>query len=141
MANVRLATLTRNAMLDALNARLNLGSGPALVKIYSGTQPANANTGLSGNTLLATLTCSDPAAPSASGATLTLDAITRDTSADASGTATWARVTDSDGNTVFDCDVGGTAEETTGTIQLNTSTLVAGGPVELASFTLTIPAT
>ena len=141
MANVRIATATRNAMLDALRVAMDAGSSTATIKFYTGTQPANANASLSGNTLLGTLNCTDPVAPSASGGVLTFSSITRDSAADATGTATWARIADSDGNTIFDCDVGGTNESTTGTIQLNTSAIVIGGPIEISSFTLTYPAT
>lgn len=136
MANLRIAAARRNAMLDTLNAGLNAGSGAATIKIYSGTQPANADTALSGNTLLATLTCSDPAAASPAGGVLTLSAITQDTAADATGTASWARVADSDGNTQFDCDVGTSGA----TLNLNTTSLVSGGPVSISSFTISIPA-
>ena len=62
MANFRIATTPRNSMLTALRDALDGGTGAAIVRIYSGTQPANAYTGLSGNTLLAQLTCSDPSA-------------------------------------------------------------------------------
>lgn len=141
MANVRIATDTRNARLNALRDKIDAGSGAGTLKVYTGTQPANANAGLSGNTLLGTLTFTDPCAPDASSGVLTFSAITQDTAADATGTATWARIADSDGNTVFDCDVGGTLETTTGTIQLNTTGIVIGGPIQISSFTLTEPAT
>ena len=137
MANIRMAVAARNAMLDALNARINLGAGPGTLKIYSGTQPATGDTALAGNTLLATLTFSDPAAPAAASGVLTFAAITEDSSSDAAGTATWARIQDSDGNNVLDGDVG-----TSGAlINLNTTTIAAGGPVRITSFTITLPAT
>lgn len=136
MANLRIAAAARNAMLDALAARINLGSGPGTLKIYSGTQPANGDTALSGNTLLGTLTFSDPVAPAASGGTLTFSTITEDSSADASATATFGRIQDSDGTLVFDGDVG-----TSGSlITLNTTTIAAGGPIRITSFTISIAA-
>jgi hypothetical protein len=137
MANIRAAVAVRNAMLDALVARMNLGAGPATLKIYSGTQPANGDAALSGNTLLGTLTFTDPAAPAASGGTITFSTITEDTAADATGTATFGRIQDSDGNLVTDGDVG-----TSGAlINLNTTTIAAGGPLRITSFTISIPAT
>jgi hypothetical protein len=63
MANLRYATARRNAMMDDVRAALAGGS----IKVYSGTQPANANTALSGNTLLATLTLASPAGAASSG--------------------------------------------------------------------------
>lgn len=136
MANVRILAAVRNAMLDAINTAMNAGAGAALIRIYSGTQPANADTALSGNTLLATLTCTDPAAPAASGGVLTFSAITQDASADATGTATFARIVDSTGAVVFDCDVNTSAA----TLIINTTSIVTGGPVSITSFTLTIAA-
>lgn len=138
MANMRIATDTRNGMLDALNTKLNAGSGAAKIRIYDGTQPANANTAITSQTLLAELACSDPAAAAAASGTLTLSAITNDSSADATGTATWARVLDSDNNVIFDCDVSSNAGS--GTLKLNTTSIVAGGPVAITSFTISIAA-
>ena len=56
MANLRIAAATRNAMLDQLRTLLDAGAAGGTIKIYTGTQPANADTALSGNTLLGTLT-------------------------------------------------------------------------------------
>ena len=137
MANFRIATTPRNSMLTALRDALDGGTGAAIVRIYSGTQPTNADTALSGNTLLAQLTCSDQSANAPSSGTLTLLGITEDSSADATGTATFARVLQSDGTTViFDCDVGTSGA----TINLNTTSIVSGGPVRITSFTISIPA-
>lgn len=140
MANVRIATNTRNAMLDALSARIDLASGSpnaGRIDIYDGSQPANANTAVTTQVRLASLTFADPNAAAAAAGVLTFNTIQEDSSADATGTATWARIVDGDGNTVFDCDVG-----TSGTtIVLNTASIVAAGPVRITSFTLTFPAT
>lgn len=138
MANMRLATATRNALADTFKTLIDAGAGPGTIKIYTGTQPANANTAISGQTLLGTLTCSDPSAAAAASGVLTFNSITQDSSADATGTATWARVADSNGNTVFDCDV--TASGGGGSIELNTAGIVAGGPIIVTAFAITIPA-
>ena len=58
------------------------------------TQPAGPDTAVTSQTLLGTVTCSDPAGVVA-GRVLTLSAITEDAAADASGTCTWARGYDS----------------------------------------------
>lgn len=138
MANFRLATNSRNAALDAINTAINAGSGAGKIRIYDGTQPANANTAVSTQTLLAELALSDPAASSASSGTLTLSAITNDSSADATGTATWARILDSDNNAIFDCDVSSSVGS--GTLKLNTTSIASGGPVAITSFTISIAA-
>ena len=138
MANIRIATDTRNGMLDAMNTKLNAGSGAAKIRIYDGTQATNANTAIGAQVLLAELPCTDPAAPASATGTLTFSAITNDSSADATGTATWARVLDSDNNVIFDCDVTNTAGS--GTLKLNTTSIVSGGPVAITSFTVSIAA-
>jgi hypothetical protein len=127
----KLATATRNAELDAITTRVG-ASG--LLKIYSGTQPADANTALSGNTLLSTLTLNATFAPASSGGVLTLNAITQDSSAAATGTATFARMYKADGTTVIgDFTVGTSGAD----INLNTTSIVTGGPVSCSSFTIT----
>lgn len=111
---LKIAIATKNAMLDVVNTRINAGAGPGTIKLYSGTQPATADTALSGNTLLATLSLTDPAFDAATGGTIALDA-DPDLSATAvgTGTATFARAADSDGNTVFDGSVNTTAADFT----------------------------
>jgi 5-hydroxyisourate hydrolase-like protein (transthyretin family) len=63
-----------------------------------------------------------------------LNAITQDSSADATGTATWARIVKSDGTThILDCSVGTSAAD----IILNTTSIVAGAAVAVTSAVLT----
>jgi hypothetical protein len=135
MANLRLATAARNALANAINTLINGGAGAGTIKIYTGDQPASANTAISDQTLLATLTFADPAFGAADAGVITADTIVEDSEADADGTAAWARVADSTGATVFDCDVGTVGA----TINLNTVNLVAGGPVSITAFTITMP--
>lgn len=136
MANLRVANATVQAMGDACVDDIDAGAGAGTIKIYSGTQPATADTALSGNTLLAQLTFSDPAfgATNTSGVA-TANAITDDSSADATGTATFARIEDSNSNTIFDCDVGTSGA----TINLNSVSITSGGTVSITSFTITHP--
>ena len=135
MTNMRLATDTRNKACDGCVDDIDAGAGAGTIKIYDGTQPASANTAVSTQTLLATLTFSDPAFGAASSGVATASAITSDSSADATGTASWARIADSDGNTVFDCDVGTSAT----TIVLNSASITSGGTVACTAFTVTQP--
>lgn len=120
----------RNAMLDAITTA---AGGSALLRFYSGTRPA---TGGAVTTLLAELTCNATFAPAASGGVLTVNAITQDSSANATGTATWFRVVKSDGTThVMDGDVGTSGSD----INMNTVSFVSGGPVAETSFVITAP--
>lgn len=138
MPIMRVADGARNAMLDALRILIDTGAGAGTVKFYDGAMPDDADDAIGAQVLLAELFFSDPAAPAASGGVLTLDSITEDSAADASGTVTWARVEDSNGNNIFDCDV--TASGGGGGIELNTVNIVIGGPVRITAFTLTAPA-
>ena len=102
MANLKLATTLRNNMMDEITS---FAGTSAKILIYSGTQPAGG--GSPTGTLLATLTCNATAfAGSASGGVLTLNSITQDSSADATGLATWFRLTKSDDTWVLDGDCG-----------------------------------
>lgn len=123
-----------NTYAVAALAALDSGAGPALLKFYTASQPAGPNIAITSQTLLGTLTCSDPAG-TISGRVLTFSAITDDSAADSSGAATWARMLDSDGNAVHDFTV--TATGGGGDITLNTTTIVAGGPIQITSFTIT----
>lgn len=125
MANLKLAVAARNARLNAL---ATYAGGSAILRIYSGTQPA---TGGAETTLLAQLTCNATFAPSASGGVLTLNGITSASSAAATGTATWFRIYQSNGTThVLDGDVS-TLAAATGDLQLDNTGIVLGGTVAL----------
>lgn len=128
MAVAYSTTVRTNRMTQVLNA-IDLGAGAGLLKIYDGTRPASGGTATN---LLATLTLSDPCGSVLSGV-LTLSAITSDTSADATGTATWARITDSTGTFVLDCSVGASGTD----IILNTAAIVIGAQVSVTSAVLT----
>lgn len=136
MANLSYVDTARSNKLDEITALVDAGAGAGLLRIYSGTQPADAGTALSGNTLLAELTFSDPSFGAASGGVLTANAITQDSSANATGTATFFRVVDSNANTVFDGDIS-TVAAGTGDLQLDSTSITAGQVVSVSSFTIT----
>jgi len=136
MSNLRLATATRNAMMDAVETLVDTGSGAATVKLYSGTQPVDANTGLSGNTLLATFTLDDPAFGTSSSGTITLAGVPRATTGVAAGTATWFRMANIGAATICDGDVG----TASATLILNTTTISIGVAVSITAGSLTQPA-
>lgn len=136
MAIIRFVTAVKNSALDTIKTAIDAGSGAGTIKIYTGTQPTSPADAITTQTLLGTLTFSDPCGTSASG-TLTMSAITQDSSADATGTATWARIADSTGSTVCDVDV--TATGGGGTLQFNMTSFVIGGPILISAFTITVP--
>lgn len=125
--SVGYSTTLRNARLDAITSAI---STSGLLRIYDGTRPASGGTA---TTLLAQLTLSATFAPPASLGVLTASAIGSDASADATGTATWARLTTSGGVFVADMGVGTSGQEVT----LNTVSIVSGGTVACTSLVIT----
>lgn len=118
----------RNAMLDEITT---VAGGSALLRIYDGSRPA---TGGTATTLLAELTCNATFAAGASSGALTLNAITQDSSANATGTATWFRIVASNGTThVLDGNVGTSGSD----LNLTTTSIVATQPVSITSFVIT----
>lgn len=135
MATVHFAPGLKNNVLAPIIAAIDAGSGPGLINIYSGTMPATVTTAPTTQVLLATLTFSDPCGTITDGV-LTMDVITQDASADETGTAAWARITDSDGNVVMDINASATGGS--GALQMNTTSIVAGGPVLIKSFVTSV---
>jgi hypothetical protein len=87
---------TKNLALDAAYDR---GTGMKL-KIYAGSVPANADASIGGATLLGTLTLANTPFSAASSGVKTAGAIASDTDADATGTASFFRLTKSDDTVV-----------------------------------------
>lgn len=130
--DTRASVAVRNAAIDAITPLFNSG----YLRLYSGTRPTNPDTALSGNTLLAELTFGSTAAAGASSGTATFNAITADSSADASGTCTFARCFQSNGTTaLIDLEVGTSGAN----INLNSTSISSGASVSISSFTLSLP--
>ena len=127
---VKLSATTRNAMLDAITTTVG---GSALLRIYDGSQPAGPGTAVSTQTLLAELTCNATFAPAASGGVLTLNSITADSSANATGTAAWFRLLTSGGTAHLDGSVSTSGAD----MNLNSTSITSGGSVSISSFTVT----
>lgn len=126
---VKLKATVRNTALDRITTEIGTSG---FLRIYNGTQPANPDAALSGNTLLAELPLSATAAAAASGGVLTLSAITDETSAIATGTQTFASLVTSAGVRIVDMSCGN------GSGDLNLSgTITATGTVSVSSLTIT----
>lgn len=131
MAIVHIVTPVKNAMLAQIQIAIDAGASGGTINFYTGTIPTLPSDAVTTQTLLGTLTYSATCGATADGV-LTMNAITSDAEADATGVATWARIKDSDGTNVMDVDVstiGGS-----GAIQLNTTNIVVGGPIGIKSF-------
>lgn len=139
MANLKLTDDLRNALAQGIADKINAGlDGAGTIRFYTGPQPISANNPLVAQTLLGTLFFSGPCEESIVNGVLTFAEIAMAEKAGATGVAEWARIEDSERNSVFDCDVGGPASGAT--IEMNTTDIVVGGPIHFTSFLVTIPA-
>jgi hypothetical protein len=128
---------TTEAAVNAVTALLNSGN----ISVYSGSQPTDANTAITSQVLLASCTFGSTAfaASVATGSagskvvTATANTIATDSSAAATGTASWFRAYKSDGVTgVLDGSVGTSGCD----LNLNTTSIVSGATVAVTSFTV-----
>lgn len=106
-SNLKYSAVLKSAQQAAI--RTTVGAA-ALILIYSGAQPANPDTAITSQVLLATLTCSATFGTE-SGGIETLNAITSGTGTAGAGAgtaATWFRITTSGGTPHVDgtCGVG-----------------------------------
>lgn len=125
----RTATLA-NAAADACTAFANSGK----LRIYDGVQPASAAVAVSTQNVLAELTMNATAFAGAIAGVATANAITSDSSADFTGTATWFRLFASNGTTIlWDGSVGTSGAD----LNLNTTSIVTGAAVAVTAFTFT----
>lgn len=135
------AIISNAAAIAACDAIVDLldSGGAGTIKIYEGTVPADVDEAISGQTLLATLTLSNPAfggaADGTGKATATADSITDDTSAAATGTASFFRGCDNGGTAVIQGTVG-TADAD---MVLDDVNIIAGGTVSITSWTFSFP--
>lgn len=135
MAILRLTVALQTSCITPIMTAIDAGAGAGLIDIYNGAIPATAATAVTTQTKLGTLTFSDPSGSVTSGV-FTASSITQDSSADATGTASWARIKDSTGATVGDIDITSTGGG--GLLQLNTVNIVAGGPIIVTALTLSV---
>jgi len=128
--NPQMSNAAASAAADAVCALLNNG----FFDIYDGTQPATANTAISTQVKLASLTYGATAYGAASNGVATANAIGSDTDADATGTATWFRCYQSDHTTaVFDGSVGTSGAN----LNLSTVAIAIHSTVSITSFSYT----
>ena len=138
----RISNNAAKAACDAIVDLLDGGSGAATVEIRSGAAPTNCEDADSG-TLLAVLTCSDPAFGAAAdanpGGRATASSVTSDSSANATGTAAHFRAKDSNGVVITQGSV--TATGGGGDMEINSTSVVSGVEVAITAWTFTVPET
>ena len=128
-SNLKYSNGTRNAQQQGLITYAGSGS---IIHIYQGTQPADANTAISGQTLLVSLTISGGFGTDSNG-TLTLGTVS-DGTAVATGTAEFFRITKSDNTTVVmdgsvgtsgcDLNLNNTSIATTQVVGISSGTII-----------------
>lgn len=124
-------------MLNGTGLAESLGTSP-VIKIYSGSVPANADASNAG-TLLAALTCASTPfsgfSDTGTAGRATFGSIASDTSADNTGTASFFRI-ETSGGTVR-CQ--GTVGTSSADLILNTVAISAGSTVAISSATIDLP--
>jgi len=136
----RISNAAAKAACDAIVDLCDVG-GAGKLRIYDGTQPTDADTAIGAQVKLAELTLGNPAFGAAAdanpGGRATANAVTADTSADATGTATWFRVVNFSGVTLWDGSVGTSGAD----MNLNSVSITLGANVSISSWTFTVPET
>jgi hypothetical protein len=128
---VQLAVSTRNARLDAIETEI--GTAPIL-KLRTGSVPANCATADSGTVLCSITLPSDWMQAAASGAMAKSATTWSGTASGGGGTVAHFRIYDSGGST---CHLQGTAATGSGDLSLDNAVLADGQTVTITAFTLT----
>ena len=131
----KISNAAATAEADALAGLLDNG----YLRIYDSTggtgQPATVDTAIGSQVLLAELRFANPSDAGAANGVITFSSITADSSANATGTATWFRALKSDGTSaVWD----GSVSTSGATLNLNTTSIVIGANVSVTSLTFTV---
>lgn len=137
---VRMSDGLANYVLDSgIGAAFDGGTGR--INVYTGAQPATADTAASG-TLLGTLTLSSDVFAAASARAIAINSVTSDTSADATGTAGYVRFYRT-GDTAPGSTGNGTTDrrldlDITDDISIDNASIVAGGTIALSGYSLSL---
>ena len=129
---LQFSVTVRNARLDTIESTIGTS---AVLKIRTGSVPANCAASDSG-TVLATLTLPSDWMAAASSGSKAKSGTWEDTSADATGTAAHFEVMDSGGTT---CHIQGTVTATGsgGDMEIDNTSIATGQQVTVTAFTLT----
>lgn len=150
LATLKLSTVVREAMVQAISTEIDADAGAnsagaiyicsdasAIVACSSYVAGA-ACTGAS--VVLAVLSFAAPADADASvDGVLTFSAITQDSSADATGTASWFMILDQPDDGSAECVYTGSVGTSGADLNLNTTSIVAAAIVSITSATITAP--
>jgi hypothetical protein len=127
-SNLKYSNGTRDAQQNGLISYAGSGS---IIRIYAGSQPANANTAITSQTLLVPLVISGTFGTDSNG-TITLSTVTNGTAV-ATGTASFFRIVKTDGVTVvMDGSVGTSSAD----MNLNNTSIASGQTVSISAGTI-----
>jgi hypothetical protein len=131
----KISNAAANAEAGAFADLLNNG----YLRIYDSTggtgQPATVDTAIGSQVLLAELRFAATAESDITNGVITFAALTADSAANATGTATWFRAFSSDGTTaVWD----GSVSTASATLNLNTTSIVQNAEVSVSSASFTV---
>lgn len=132
---LRFVPSLRSDIADLIISTFDAGAGPVTAEFYTGPIPTNLSDAITTQVKLGTLTCSDPVATQTLGE-ITFGTITQDNAADASGDADWVGLRNGAGTLVALGDVTDLAGN--GFAKVNTTAIVAGGPILIKSLTITV---
>jgi len=129
--NPKTGVARRNAALDTAFDALNSGH----LMVYDSTQPTDADTALGAQVKLADLAFGSTAFAAAASGSKAANSITQDSSADATGTATWATLVPTSRATVgfMDMSVGTSGAN----LNFNSVAISSGAAVSVSSLTIT----
>lgn len=133
---IKISTGASSAGANAEMDRLDAGSGPGTVKVYTGSPPANCAASPTG-TLLCTGVGSDPFWGAASSGVKTANAIADDADCAATGDAGYFRLLDSNGNVELQGTAGNAADSPD--MVFDNKSIVQHGRVVFSSMTATMP--
>lgn len=145
--NTNIAKAIAKSALDAVVDSLDTGTGAnARVRIYAGSQPASPDTAVGTQTLLAEIDLGTPAVfgaattgtgGSASSVTANASSILpkSDSSANATGTATWFRAINKGGTAKIDGSVGTSSAD----MIIDSTSITASQVVKLNSWKIKLP--
>lgn len=135
--NPSISNLAAKDACDSITSHLDDGAGAGLLRIYDGAQPADVDTAITSQKLLAELTLFNPAFPAAvdgnPGGQATANSITDESSAVDNGTASWFRAVDSNGVAHID----GSCGTSNADLILDSVSITAGQTVKVNSWIAT----
>jgi hypothetical protein len=143
--NPKFSTGFRDELMNAGDVTNIFDGVNSSLLIYSGAQPSDADQVPGAGTILATVVIptTNAFAASASGGTIAKAGTWEDTSADATGTAAWFRLSEDDTNTSLSTTVvriDGTVGTATSDLIIASVSITATDPITIDTFTISIAA-